>query len=95
MEGHAHTEVVDRIVGVELISTDPDRLVERLAALTGRAADDSTIALDASTLRVTRAPDGHPDRLVAVDLHTTDPARVGETINLAGVTVRLTEEYPT
>jgi hypothetical protein len=88
---HVHTRVVDGIVGVELRSTAPDALAERLGRLVGRpVADDRTIALDGGTLRVVPGPPETPDRLTAVEVHATDRARAGTTLAVSGTEIRLT-----
>jgi len=89
-KGHAHTDVVDGIVGVELRSHDPDQLAERFGRLVGRAVDgDRTIGLDGGEVRVVEGPAGSPDQLTAIDMHATDRRRAGETVVVAGTDIRL------
>ncbi len=89
-QGHAHTGVVDGIVGVELRSADPDVLAERFGRLVGRqVGDDRTIELDGGVVRVVSGPDGSPDQLTAVEMRATDRTRVGETVVVSGTELRL------
>jgi hypothetical protein len=88
---HTHTDVVDRIVGVELRSAAPDELAERFGRLVGRpVADGRTIDLDGGTVRVVPGPHGAPDQLTAVEVHAADRGRAGSAVVISGTEIRLT-----
>jgi hypothetical protein len=87
---HAHTHVVDSIVGVELRSGAPDELAERFGRLVGRPVeDDRTIHLDSGTVRVVPSPHAAPDQLTAVEMHATDREQAGRTVVISGTEIRL------
>jgi hypothetical protein len=89
-KGHAHTGVVDGIVGVELRSHDPDALADRFGRLAGRPVDaDRTVALDGGVVRIVGGRDGAPDQLTVIDMHAVDRQRAGETVTISGTTIRL------
>ncbi len=89
-KGHVHTDVVDRIVGVELRSDDPDQLAERFGRLVDRpVGEDRTIGLDGGEVRVVEGPPGSSDQLTAIDVHATDRGRAGDTVVFAGTDIRL------
>ena len=92
--GHVHTDVVERIVGVELRSADVEALATRFSALVDRPcsigdAGDWTIGLDDGIVRVVPGPSGQPDQLVAVEILATDRSAVGELHVIAGTEIRL------
>lgn len=94
-EGHVRTDVVDRIVGVELSSADPEALATRFASLVDRECAVDTagrwrIELDQSRVNVVHAAGDGPDQLTAIEMRATDRSRVGETLVLAGTEIRLT-----
>jgi hypothetical protein len=87
---HAHTGVVDGIVGVELRSSAPDELADRFGRLVGRPVeDDRTIHLDGGRVRVVPGPRATPDRLTAVEMHATDRERAGTSLVVGGTEIRL------
>lgn len=88
--GHVHTDVVDRIVGVELTSADPDALASRFARLVGRSVTaDRTIELDDGRVTIVAGAADAPDGLTAVELHTPVPDRRGVRHVVAGTELRL------
>jgi hypothetical protein len=87
---HRHTEVVSGIVGVEISSTDPDRVAYRFAEILGREIDaNGDIALDGSYIRFVRGQTGSRDRLTGIDITASDRSRVGETHVFARTTISL------
>ncbi len=93
-EGHVHTDVVERIVGVELRTSDVESLATRFSALVDRPCSigengDWTIGLDGSTVRVVAGPAGEPDQLVAVEMMASDRAAAGTVHVISGTELRL------
>lgn len=93
-QGHVHTDVVERIVGAELRTADPEALATRLSALFDRSCSvaesgEWTIALDESAVRIVGGPIGERDRLVAVEMQATDRSDVGSVHVIAGTEIRL------
>lgn len=93
-EGHVHTEMVERIVAVELRSTDAEALATRFAALVDRpcsidAAGAWSIELDDSTVYVVANRADGSDQLGAVEMRATDRADVGTVHVIAGTEIRL------
>lgn len=93
-EGHVHTDVVERIVGVELRSADAETLATRFSALVDRPcsmgdAGDWTIGLDEGIVRIVPAQAGDPDQLVAVEMLAVDRSTAGDVHVIAGTDVRL------
>jgi hypothetical protein len=89
---HVHTDIVGGIVGIELVSAEPDALTDRFAQLVGRApSGDRSIDLDQGRVSVIAGPHGTVDHLAAVEMSTPDPARVGTTVTIAGTEIRLVE----
>ena len=93
-QGHVHTDVVDRIVGVELRTADPEALATRFAALVDRPcsigeSDERIIGLDDGTVRIVAGPVGERDQLVAVEMQAADRSAVGSVHVVAGTEIRL------
>jgi hypothetical protein len=92
---HVHTEVVERIVGVELTSAEPDALADRFARLVGRdLGTGRAIHLDDSVVRIVEGAPGTRDQLSAVELATTDRDLAGTTRTIAGTSIRLVMSQP-
>jgi hypothetical protein len=92
--GHVHTDVVERIVGVEMRSSDVEALATRFSALVDRPcsigdAGEWTIGLDDSIVRVVAGQHGEPDQLTAVEMLATDRSAVGAVLVIAGTEIRL------
>lgn len=93
-QGHVHTDVVERIVGVQLRSADAEALATRFSALVDRPcsvsdAGEWSIELDDSVVRVVSGASGERDQLTAVDMVATDRSTVGATHLIAGTELRL------
>ncbi len=93
-QGHVHTDVVERIVGVELRSANVEALATRFSAMIDRPcsigdAGEWTIGLDDGIVRVVEGPSGEPDQLVAVEMLATDRSSVGVVHMIAGTEIRL------
>jgi len=87
---HVHTEVVERIVGVELTSAEPDALAERFARLVGREVEAGPVVhLDEGVVRVVEGASGTRDQLSAVELQASDRTLAGTTHTTAGTSLRL------
>lgn len=74
------TDVVERVVAVELASRDPRALASRWAEMLGLSATETSsgvfrIALDASEVRVVTTREGEGEGLVAIDLRARDAGR--------------------
>jgi catechol 2,3-dioxygenase-like lactoylglutathione lyase family enzyme len=92
--GHVHTNVVERIVGVELRSSDVEAVATRFATLVDRPcsigdAGEWTIGLEDSIVRVVEGPSGERDQLTAVEMLATDRSTVGAVYVIAGTEIRL------
>ena len=88
-----HTDVVERIVGVELRSADVEALATRLSALVDRPCSigdsgDWLIGLDDSIIRVVEGPPGERDQLTAVEMFATDRSSVGDVHTISGTDIR-------
>src|SRR5262249_39407816 len=81
-------DVVSDIVGVEITSPQPQRLIDRLSALLNTRAEQNVLHLEQSALRITAAPGAARDKFVAIDFAATARARAGERHEIAGVMVR-------
>lgn len=93
-QGHVHTDLVERIVGVELCSADPEALATRFSALADRpcSVDDEgqwSIQLDESVVSVVIGEAGERDQLTAVEMIATDRSRAGAAHVIAGTEIRL------
>ena len=93
-QGHVHTDVVERIVGVELRAGDVETLATRFSSLVDRPcsigdAGEWTIGLDDGIVRVVPGPPDEPDQLIAVELLATDRSAVGMMHVIAGTEIRL------
>lgn len=93
-EGHVHTDVVDRIVAVELSSGDAEALATRFASLADRecvvdAGGRWSIELDQSRVDVVSSAIDGPDQLTAIEMRATDRSRVGDVLAIAGTEIRL------
>lgn len=93
-KGHVHTDVVERIVGVELRTDDVEALATRFAALVDRPcsigeAGEWTVGLDDGIVRIVAGPSGAPDQLTAVEMLATDRSAVGTVHVIAGTEIRL------
>ena len=87
---HVHTDIVDAIVGVELMSNDADQLAERFARLVDRPlSPDGAVRLDGGIVTFVNGPSGTPDVLSAVDIRATTGDRVGSALSIAGTEIRL------
>ncbi len=92
--GHVHTDVVERIVGVELTSSDPGAVATRFSSLVDApssvdAAGTWSVELDDGTVRVVGSDGPGPDRLSAVEMRATDRSDVGAIHVIAGTEIRL------
>ncbi len=92
-QGHVHTDVVERIVGVELTSVDPEALATRFSALVGKpwtvdVAGSWSIELDEGTIRVVASTGIGHDRLSAVEMWAADREAVGAVHVVAGTEIR-------
>ncbi|MEP1124810.1 MAG: hypothetical protein ABJH68_13070 [Ilumatobacter sp.] len=93
-QGHVHTDVVERIVGVELCSDDPEALAVGFSGLVDKpcsvdAAGTWSIELDEGTVRVVAGSGAGPDRLSAVEMRARDRADVGAVHVISGTEIRL------
>jgi len=93
-QGHVHTDVVERIVGVELRSADVEGLATRFSALVDRPCSigdegEWTIGLDDGVVRVVAGPPGERDQLIAVEMLSTDRSSAGAVHTIAGAEIRL------
>lgn len=87
---HQRTDVVSKIIAVEVACADPAKVAARFAELLGRGADsDGTIALDEGQIRFVQAPEGSRDRLTGIDMSAADRARAGERFEFARTLIRL------
>ena len=83
-------QVVQDIVGVELTSRDPRRLLTRLSTLLDvDPPGNGSISLDRCRIAVTAAPDRDKlDRLNAIEFSATSRSRAGERHVVAGTELR-------
>ncbi len=93
-QGHVHTDVVERIVGVELRSADPEALATRFSSVADRpcSVNDEgrwSIELDESAVHVVLGEAGEPDQLTAVEMIATDRSTAGAVHVIAGTEIRL------
>lgn len=82
---------VDDIVGVEIAIDDPVAMATKWATIIGLpgpelVADGAVLSFSGRPIRFV-APEGRRG-LVAVDMHTTDRARVGDSVELCNTTIR-------
>lgn len=82
--------IVQNIVGVQLTSSEPDRLIGRLAQLLDISnTNGRSVALDRCQIAVAAAANvGDPDRLAAIEFSATDRSRVGEQHTVAGTVLK-------
>ena len=81
---NAATGVATDMVGAEIAVADPVAMTATWAAVLGvTPSSETTLDLSGSTLRFTEGTGGFR----AIDVAATDPARVGETVQLLGIDV--------
>lgn len=87
---HGRSDVSKMILAAEVQSPDPDRRVERWAAILGRpVGPDRTIAVDnGGSVRFVPAPEGEPERFVGVDILAADRSRAGSIVDISGIRYR-------
>ena len=92
---HVRTDVVSGIAGAEMRSPDPAALARRWSQVLGRPVErgveqgEPVVNLDGSVIRFGLAISGPGHGLGGFDLTATDRTRAGESMELAGVRVRL------
>jgi hypothetical protein len=92
---YVRTDVVSGIAGAEMRSPDPAALARRWSRVLGRPVErgveqgEPVVNLEGSIIRFRPAMIDAGDRLGGFDLIATDRTRAGESMELAGVQVRL------
>jgi hypothetical protein len=92
---HVRTDFVSGIAGAEMRSPDPAGLARRWSRVLGRPVErgveqgEPVVNLDGSVIRFGLATSGAGDGLGGFDLIATHRTRAGESMELAGVRVRL------
>ena len=86
---HSLSNVVTRIVAIDIQADDPDAMAARWAQATGNPVREGVIQLDDAQIRFIEAKDGRGDGLSAADLYATDRSRAGEAFTLGGFEFRL------
>jgi hypothetical protein len=92
---HVRTDVVSGIAGAEMRSPDPEALARRWSRVLGRPVErglelgEPVVNLDGSVISFRLARSGAGDGLGGFDLTATVRTRAGESMELAGVQVRL------
>jgi hypothetical protein len=85
----ASTTVASGLAGVTIAAADPAALADRWSVLLGVAHSDGEITLpDATTVRFVDSHDGRTGP-IGFDFRATEPARVGEEVTVANVSMRL------
>ena len=86
---HSLSNVVTRIVAIDIQADDPDAMAARWAQATDNPVRQKVIQLDDAQIRFIEAKDGRGDGLSAADLYATDRRRAGEALTLGGFEFRL------
>ena len=86
---HSLSNVVTRIVAIDIQADDPEAMAARWAKATGSPVREGVIELDDAQIRFIEAKDGRGDGLSAADLYATDRSRAGEALALCGFEFRL------
>jgi hypothetical protein len=86
---HSLSDVVTRIVAIDIQAEDPEAMAARWATATDTPVRNGVIELDDAQMRFVEAVDGRGDGMAAADLHAADRSRAGETLTICGFEFRL------
>jgi len=81
-------ERAGQILSADIQTADPEALTARWGALLGIEVDDGRLRFDQGELRFVDPVDGRADGLTAIEVEALDPALMGRSTDLAGITIR-------